>query len=716
MNTYQPYTDFPEDMGEVPPPKNNHYLKMEEYLCFYYKRGWEAGPCRLEWDKENKKKIVRMPYDLKKEVYQEAHQIYRLRTTETLTLNSLYIKTGINSDLFVLDLDLDTEGTLNAANTFLKDNKIDIYADNYAVKTHSGGMQYYFFFPKKLKDLPTTRSKLFSGAPVDIRGEGGIVFAPPSQIMKNGIIDKYELYLKEAKKLKIHAAPQALIELILNEYNSKFSTETREFIVTDISDLDEAVEFLRKEKLGYDEWFRCMAALNSVENGKKLFLKLSDNEFYKDSNESLERKWDSLRNETNKKCSIGSLYYIAKEHGYVIPKKEKIIIDDKICKTSIQNALECLEEEERAPIEKTEWMVPNLFSRKTVSMCVGHPSSGKTIFTCSWIKNVINGEDLFNGEYYCKDAYNVLFIEGDLPSGSFKEYREKTSLIENTNFKFLMTDMLEKACMNSFKKSYCIENDDCLQLLKKYILKYKIDFIIFDSLASTCLKPGKDESSSKEIIPVLMVLKRLASETNTHIHIIHHLRKPSEHAEKTIANQFQVIGTSALSRYAHWIIGLSNVYDNFGVRKEREGILHIVKEGILGGNVRFPKQYYKITNTYNNEETLDLDSQSVGKVVIDLTKIDEEEKICEKVTNKVDLKILDIVYNGTDIKRNDILNKINGFSTRYIDNRVKALKDLNLLVTDGNTRNTIYKVTNEALKMLGIDKENIFSEEPLCTQ
>ena len=79
---------------------------------------------RSRYREKKGKKIVKMPYDHKKEVYQEAHQIARIRTTKDMNLNSLYIRTGSCSDLFVLDLDLDSNKTLNTANAFQETSSI----------------------------------------------------------------------------------------------------------------------------------------------------------------------------------------------------------------------------------------------------------------------------------------------------------------------------------------------------------------------------------------------------------------------------------------------------------------------------------------------------------------------------------------------------------------------------------------------------------------
>jgi hypothetical protein len=96
--------------------------------------------------------------------------------------NSIAIKTGQCSNLFVVDLDV-TKGKNGGA--VLERHGITIPENTVSVQTQSNGFQYYFTFPAGLEH--STGADLFEKTSgIDIRGDGGFVIAPPSQVMGGG--------------------------------------------------------------------------------------------------------------------------------------------------------------------------------------------------------------------------------------------------------------------------------------------------------------------------------------------------------------------------------------------------------------------------------------------------------------------------------------------------------------------------------------------------
>jgi hypothetical protein len=110
---------------------------------------------------------------------------------ETKQYNFLAIKTGVISDVFVLDVDVKDkpEEDILAGMPFWK-SLIEKHGEPNTLRatTISGGFHYYFSFSSTIRD-GLQSGKIFVGVDVDGqlygidgRGEGGVAFAPPSSL------------------------------------------------------------------------------------------------------------------------------------------------------------------------------------------------------------------------------------------------------------------------------------------------------------------------------------------------------------------------------------------------------------------------------------------------------------------------------------------------------------------------------------------------------
>lgn len=85
------------------------------------------------------------------------------------------IATGINSNLYVIDVDDKKDGLEN----FQKWQKKNLaFETDFRVMTGGGGYHFYFRYPELTRDILGNKANILPG--VDIRGEGGYVVAPPS--------------------------------------------------------------------------------------------------------------------------------------------------------------------------------------------------------------------------------------------------------------------------------------------------------------------------------------------------------------------------------------------------------------------------------------------------------------------------------------------------------------------------------------------------------
>jgi len=184
----------------------------------YFSRGFKVIPVHLELDKNNDKKaFFGILWKKEKECITEnrvknliKNSISGYPSSKTgepfkLKYNALGLLTGQASNLLVLDVDL---GEVNGHDT-LRREQIEIPPGTPSVKTQSGGQHFYFSFPEELKDVKTTRS---FGAEyhIDIRGDGGLVFVPPSKINDENFYSWVVLLDGDAPP-----PPKKLIEFVL---------------------------------------------------------------------------------------------------------------------------------------------------------------------------------------------------------------------------------------------------------------------------------------------------------------------------------------------------------------------------------------------------------------------------------------------------------------------------------------------------------------------
>jgi putative DNA primase/helicase len=282
----------------------------KKWIELYYDAGFSCFPIELKYY-ENEKGIKK-----KKMVNPFKWQSGDIKKSLALNLvenrhNGLAIKTGKKSKFIVLDLDK-KDGKIYGLD-WLKKNGVIIPKNAPKVETISGGLHYYFKWTDKLK-VKTTKAGIVQG--VDIRGEGGIIFAPPTMIG----IDEYSFLGKPDFK-NIPDMPKELIDAINKTYTNTDDKErkNRQYGAPNSSkygDVNRCCKFLRNHKLNYDEWIKCgMSLAEMKEDGRNFFFLLSDNEFYNDSDSDINKKFDNFL-KTTQKVKIASLFEIAKKYGF----------------------------------------------------------------------------------------------------------------------------------------------------------------------------------------------------------------------------------------------------------------------------------------------------------------------------------------------------------------------------------------------------------------
>ncbi len=170
---------------------------------YYSKMRFQLVPVSLKLNKG--KKITNLPkWENKEYTLKEFKENIKHRS-------GIAIKTGLISNLFVIDIDSGGLETLKAGGIEDKDIK-----NIPQVETQGNGLHLYFQFPSLLaKKIKLTRSKRKAG--IDLRGNGGLIFAPPTKVKHGG---KYK-WKKGTFKTPLPKMPKKIEKFLLTLFTSK---------------------------------------------------------------------------------------------------------------------------------------------------------------------------------------------------------------------------------------------------------------------------------------------------------------------------------------------------------------------------------------------------------------------------------------------------------------------------------------------------------------
>ena len=253
---------------------------------------------------------------------------------EANDFNSYAIRTGKINNLTVIDIDTKDE---EICNKVIEHLGMGCFGDfNTVVETKNG----YHIYCKYNESLPTgTKYKkdFFNFAGIDIRNDGGLIYAPFSQYKdENGKVHEYKLYGSNYELEDfvddlcnyddLYEIPQNFL-LPKTKKITDFKDETKTIQKKDVEkiesnikidmDINKIKSYLHKlniERLDdYDDWIKIGMILFNISNGSLEYLNLFD-EISKKSNKYIEgeclKKWSSFKKND---LSIGTLIYWVKE-------------------------------------------------------------------------------------------------------------------------------------------------------------------------------------------------------------------------------------------------------------------------------------------------------------------------------------------------------------------------------------------------------------------
>lgn len=598
--------------------------KLKQSAQDFWDRGWLCTPCRLSvdfdyWGDMKKHPDFGLnddgkPVSWKKvqcNIESTKHRIDNFKSCHgKYPANALAIITGPRSNLLVLDID----APVNAGYKWLENAGVILYNDCFTTETPNGGHHIYFKYPKELEGYKTTRNHIFgTEAPVDLRGDGGIIFAPGSEVYVHGAESgnnkrSYTIPKPaDGVKYKIHDCPQGLLKLITTrrEHEVENQAINLEACTKSFEDLTEAqraalnrsiersdtapVGTRSERDIGLLTW---AIRLGLARDATKLVVRTVGKFREKEEQGHFDGYFDSLYNSALRLVDSSKRSYSADQSGL---RKKADDLAAKKKAVDIDEAAKRILSKKHDYSEEVQYISPPILGRGMVGGVFGEPGQGKTIMLYSMIRDIRTDSEFWGGRYRIKQQPKILYIQADLTPQQCKRYIDNVGVIEGEHYDHRYYEDLAPADGIDFDFKDSISR----ALFRALIERGKYDLIILDSVVSLLTSEGKNH----EIAETLRYLKSIAAEQNCCIIYVTHPRKDSSSNDKFRRKALDLndaIGASAWTRKSDWMLAVSRYYNSDGEEEKRKARVHMVKEGSAGGRVPFRDFVYDITNHEEN--------------------------------------------------------------------------------------------------------------------
>jgi archaellum biogenesis ATPase FlaH/predicted transcriptional regulator len=716
-------TDISENYESTPhpiTPQRTHVDVLEKWMKMYHDIGWYSIPCFIEvnskhyGDSKKHPDFGRTPDGKMRKwqtfVPQLEHMLEDLRTFKSFRLgvppNALAILTGKHSNLLVLDCDDDA-----VCMKFLDRLGIQIYAAAYSVETQSGkGSQIYFKWDDRLDKIKTTLSKFFGkDVPIDIRGEGGLVFAPPSKVrdFDTDTVRHYKLpILENGHKMKIYSPPENLIKFLIGrvkEREAKVSVNAGSCIkkTTELSDKQKAVFTKSVHELE--------TAVVGTRSEKCFSVICTFIKFQIHPDDAFEMVKSVSKFKERDRAFFDEMWNNALGH----------VGDDGYVKgappvTALQKAANIIFQPTAADFlaYKPDRTVPELlgfpfYRRKSLSMVCGDAGVGKTTLALDLVKAASRGLKCWDDQISFETPLKVLIFHGDLNAAVFEhQYLTKMSISYDdpqivVQVLSSMNDLLHNATRVDEATGAEVASFDLLdaknyRLYRDFMTLVKPDIVLIDTLTSFLSSDQNDPGAMKK---VLQFLKFTASEFNHHCMVLHHARKRgSDNVAVRDMMLDDVRGSSAIAALCDFILAQSNVADDEGKKMKGCGHVHPIKEGSEGAAFNMFEDFrYRIVNESENSVSINYGYNGV-----------EPERKKERGENESLINTLAYLQ-----KERDASECVNKICSEY-DCKVRAAEmKLAKFVSEGVLTKTragrkqLYTITHKGLDLLPVTTESM---------
>lgn len=620
--------------------------KLEGTLRYCYKMGWKSSVCRVEISEryygDSKKhpdfgfkdgKYRKWQENIEYTLEAAIDDLYSFRSARAgLPATTVFIKTGPESDLFVLDLDM-VDGNLKKAFAFLKEIGYEPMTDEFSVKTQSGGLQIYMKGIPDLWDLLGTRSHIFgSGSPVDCRGPGGLVFGPNSEVIKylkdsdDVIVSKYRIAdgVVPAKPIlhQVHPSLVAHFKTVRESYDKNgevnatmctksindMSPKQRDVINEALKKCSDAPQGMRSE-----ECFSLLRLLIKfgLDPTSSYHLVKGTSKFAERDQRWFEEMWLKALPTVEFKPKSATA-----KQNLTSSATTALLIRPQVSAGALLSI-------QYADVPPTQLADPWLYNSGIIVVC-GRPGAGKTITALDLCRAAITGGPCWCDTLLFQKSCRVLYFHGDLSASVFiNNYLKRLDIpLDDENFKpIILSEVLSMLNKEMFDGgdghqfvNFNILDPDNRRLYIDLVSTYKPDVVVLDSLSSFSYA---DENDKRGMTEILVALKMISDKYRHLVLALHHPRKESNDGKraKLPLTMDDVRGSGAIAAHCDMVIGVSNLYDDeSGEKLEGYGRVHVLKAGARGLELqKFDPYEYKISNDKTND-----------KIVITYLNVEEE--------------------------------------------------------------------------------------------
>lgn len=317
----------------------------------------------------------------------------------------------------------------------------------------------------------------------------------------------------------------------------------------------------------------------------------------------------------------------------------------------------------------TDWIVKNMFAKKTVSFMFGEAGSGKTFLIQDLLLKLSNGSDVFSGIPVLKSR--VLLIEGDttdsLLRDRFMQMTDKSDFITTSSFLYVNKYNVEK----DHNEELNLSTEKGRANFAKCITSSKCDFVVIDTLISFI----DNENDQVEMQKVISFLRKIAYQNNCHILICHHCRKKEAGDKRTRLSQSDMIGTSVLNRLASFIISVEKDEDT-----TEEGLHGVIRVSKSWYNQIYPIHFVLKEETKNNKTNLTFTYKT------------QTEAPSKQLKNKVAIKNHLKENNIQKFTRKELSDQLPNISESSIKTCLSQLEEEGYITSYGYTNSRYFEV------------------------
>jgi len=393
---------------------------------------------------------------------------------------NIAIVTGREKNRFVLDVD-GADG--------LESLKGLLLPDTWTVRTKRG-FHYYFKWDQRLDNHTTTASGIRPG--IDVRGDGGYVIAPPSEIFGGG---KYEwLEGRSPYDLPLAEIPEWLYSWLQPKQAQERTPSTL--------------------STRHDGWVS--DALGNLQNGNRhdtvirIAGKLHHDGYSPEEINALLKPHIEQAKTATANYELEDLW---KDISDVCQRYPNSVDKNCVQKKSIQ--FESADSLFKEPEQPTPWLIQDVFTSGR-GFIAGAPGVYKTWLGIDMAISICTGAD-FLGKFKVPAPGPVVFITEEESRNSLKK---KLRLLAKGRG-------LDESALGEFHHvtQQYVKIPQNVEDIIAQIKKYGCRAVFFDVMRRV---HSADENSSTALQPVLEAFSRIHTETGATVILLHHVNKPSK--------------------------------------------------------------------------------------------------------------------------------------------------------------------------------------------